>query len=97
MIRYSASASERALIGKVVCYVTRGDDLLVFLHRHQPDAGVQVPAGTIDPGEAPEAAALREAEEETGLSGFRVVGKLGEYTHHIEERPVDHRRHVFHL
>lgn len=96
LIRYSAVVSERPLIGKVVCYVTRGEDLLVFLHR-SPDSGVQVPAGTIEPGEDPEVAALREAEEETGLSGFRIVRKLGEYTHHYGGRPEDHRRHVFHM
>jgi 8-oxo-dGTP pyrophosphatase MutT (NUDIX family) len=78
----------------VVCYVVRGEDLLVFRHRSH-EAGVRVPAGTIEPGEAPEAAALREAEEETGLTGFRLVRKLGEYTHRFEGRPEDHRRHVF--
>jgi 8-oxo-dGTP pyrophosphatase MutT (NUDIX family) len=96
-MRYAAPVSERPLIGKVVCYVTRGEDLLVFVHRPEGGAGVQVPAGTIEPGEAPEAAALREAEEETGLSGFRVLRRLGEYTHRSEGRPEDHRRHVFHL
>ena len=38
-----------------------------------------------------------EVEEETGHSGFRRLRKLGEYTHRFEERPEDHRRHVFHL
>src|SRR3989442_10215656 len=89
-----AVVSDRPLIGKVVCYVTRGDDLLVFLHKFAPAAGLQVPAGTIEPGENPEDAALREAREETGYSGFCVLRKLGEYTHHFEERPEDHRRHV---
>jgi len=84
------------VIGKVVCYVVRGDELLVFRHRSH-DAGLQVPAGTIEPGEAPAAAALREAEEETGLTGLRLVRKLGEYTHPLAGRPEDHRRHVFHL
>ena len=56
-----------------------------------------MPAGTIEPGEAPAAAALREAEEETGLSGFRVLRKLGAYTHRSQGRPEDHRRHDFHL
>lgn len=97
VFRYSAYVAERPLIGKVVCYVTRGEDLLVFRHRYQPEAGVQVPAGTIEPGEDPEVAALREAEEETGLSGFCVLRKLGEYTHRYAGRPEDHRRHVFHL
>ncbi|MFF3677585.1 NUDIX domain-containing protein [Streptomyces sp. NPDC002120] len=31
------------------------------------EVGIQVPAGSIRPGKTPEAAALREAREETGL------------------------------
>ena len=47
VVRYPRRVPQRPLIGKVVCYVTRGGDLLVFLHRSH-NAGVQVPAGTID-------------------------------------------------
>lgn len=36
-----------------------------------------MPAGTIWPGEDPAEAALREAREETGLTRFTVVRKLG--------------------
>ena len=46
---------------KVLAYVTRlrnGDvELLVFDHRDAPEAGIQVPAGTIEPGESPDVAA----------------------------------------
>jgi 8-oxo-dGTP diphosphatase len=49
---------------KVLAYVLRpcatGTELLVFAHRDHPDAGVQVPAGTVEPGEDVEAAAVRE-------------------------------------
>ena len=39
---------------KVLVYVTRGHDLLVLEHTADyPDAGVQVPAGGVDPGESP--------------------------------------------
>ena len=38
----------------------------------------ELPAGTLEPGEAPRAAARRECEEETGLHPKRVV-KLGAY------------------
>lgn len=53
---------------KVLVYVTRGTDLLVLEHTADyPDAGVQVPAGGVEPGESPEAAATRELFEETGI------------------------------
>jgi ADP-ribose pyrophosphatase len=37
-----------------------------------------LPKGTIEPGETPEAVALREVREETGLSNVRVVSDLGQ-------------------
>jgi len=57
-------------IEKVVAYITRADELLGFKHTHHPEAGIQVPAGTLNPGEAPEDAVLRECFEETGLTDF---------------------------
>jgi 8-oxo-dGTP diphosphatase len=38
-----------------------------------------LPGGKIEPGEAPEAAALREVQEETGLSP-RIAGVIGVFT-----------------
>lgn len=67
-------------ITKVTSFVTRETgsagttELLVFRH---PDAGVQLPAGSVEPGEKLEAAALREVEEETGLLDARLVARLG--------------------
>ena len=40
--------------------------------------GVQTPGGTVDAGETPAEAALREAEEETGLMGFGPLRLLAE-------------------
>lgn len=37
-----------------------------------------LPKGTIEPGETPEAVALREVAEETGLRNVRIVADLGE-------------------
>jgi len=39
---------------------------------------LELPAGTLDPGESPEACALREIREETGFAAGRLV-KLGEF------------------
>jgi 8-oxo-dGTP pyrophosphatase MutT (NUDIX family) len=85
---------------KVVCYIVRDGQLLVFAHLDQPwdVSGLQVPAGSVQPGEPPERAALRESSEETGLSGLRVVRKLGEVLYDMAPyRHETQHRHVFHL
>lgn len=84
---------------KAYCYITQGDRLLVFRHVDFPEAGIQVPGGTIEPGEAPEAAALREAEEETGLRDLALVGLLGEAERDLNDRGRDeiHHRWFYHL
>lgn len=64
-------------VRKAVAYIVRDSKLLVFEHRDYPEAGVQVPAGTVGDSEDLEVAVLREAGEETGLDGLRVVGYLG--------------------
>jgi 8-oxo-dGTP pyrophosphatase MutT (NUDIX family) len=63
---------------KVFAYITRGDRLLVFAHTDFPEAGIQVPAGTVESGEATEFAVMREADEETGLTGLVLDGFLGD-------------------
>lgn len=85
---------------KVLCYVVRDGQLLVFRHTDYSyeKTGIQVPAGTIRPHEAPEEAALREAREETGFTQFRIVRKLGETTYDATPYRFEiHRRHVFQL
>jgi 8-oxo-dGTP pyrophosphatase MutT (NUDIX family) len=64
---------------KVTSFVVRGAGRAreVLLLRH-PFAGVQFPAATVEAGEAPETAALREAAEETGLTGFGPARAAGE-------------------
>lgn len=87
----------RALIRKrVVAYVTRGRELLVFDHRDEPDVPTQVPAGRVDPDESLEEGVLREVEEETGVF-VKVVAELADaeeverlYGAHV------HETHAFH-
>lgn len=61
------------IIEKVTAFVTRrteqGTDLLLFEHPH---TGIQIPAGTVEAGETPRQAVLREVAEETGLARLSV-------------------------
>ena len=93
-----ATATALFVKRKVLAYVTRGEELLVFRHRDFPEAGLQVPAGTIEEGEDPQDAALRELREESGLTDVRVVGFLGRYLYDAAPyRDEVHDRHVYHL
>jgi 8-oxo-dGTP pyrophosphatase MutT (NUDIX family) len=85
-------------VKKVVAYITSGPRLLILEHRDIPEIGMQVPAGTVDPGEDLAEAAIREAQEETGLQNLRVVSYLGTCDEDISYlRPEVHERHFFHL
>ena len=84
-------------IDKVFAYITHGDKLLIFSHPNHPEAGLQVPAGTVESGETWREAVLREAFEETGLMGLDVVRELGERLYHHEGKSQLHSRRFFHL
>jgi len=64
---------------RVFTYITYKDQLLVLDHVNQPDLVMQIPGGTIESGESPKEAAVREAEEETGLSGLKIKTFLGDF------------------
>jgi len=82
---------------KVYAYITDGNHLLVFDHLHFPEAGTQVPGGTLEPGEDPDAGVMREAREETGLDGLRMCARLGEVDRVFPELGQVHHRHYYHL
>ncbi|MBG0818389.1 NUDIX domain-containing protein [Planomonospora sp. ID82291] len=91
---------EKVTKDKALCYIVRDGRLLVFRHTDYSyeEVGIQVPAGSIRAGETPEAAALREAGEETGLKDFTIVRKLGEATYDMSPYRFEiQRRHVFRL
>jgi 8-oxo-dGTP pyrophosphatase MutT (NUDIX family) len=80
---------------RAVAYVLRGRELLVFEHRDFPDAGTQVPAGTVEDDEAPDVAVVREVYEETGVFA-QLVRELG-FTDEIAPRGEPRRNHFFEL
>ncbi len=87
---------------KAFAYITQDDSLLVFRHTDFPEAGIQVPAGTVEPGETPEAAVMREAHEETGLTGLtglELVSFLGYRRRDMTDVGVQavHHRYFYHL
>ena len=61
---------------RAVAYVVRDGALLVFDHRDAADAGTQIPAGTVEEGEDPAAAVVRDVLEECGVltNVFRALG-----------------------
>ncbi|MEV4251804.1 NUDIX domain-containing protein [Spirillospora sp. NPDC049652] len=70
---------------RVAAYVIRQRDvpeLLVFDHVGMPQAGTQVPAGGVRPGEELDRAVLREVPEETGLLTASVVRPIT-----VEDKP----------
>ncbi|GGX69697.1 hypothetical protein GCM10010358_25250 [Streptomyces minutiscleroticus] len=70
---------------RVAAYVIRHravPELLVFDHVGVPEAGTQVPAGGVKPGEGLEEAVLREVAEETGLLTATVVRPIA-----VEDKP----------
>lgn len=87
------------VIYKVFAYITHQNKLLLFRHSDFPEAGIQVPAGTVKPGEDLETAVLREAQEETGLIGLTLHAYLGEQVRGMEDvgRHEIHHRHFYYL
>ena len=83
---------------RVYLFLTRsnGDSpqVLVF-DETSSDGQVQTPGGTVEPGEEPSAAALREAWEETGLTEFGTPRLLAEDDHENQDERL--RRYFYHL
>jgi ADP-ribose pyrophosphatase len=79
--------------GGVTLVAIDGDGRVLFVRQHRHATGrwlLELPAGTLDPGEVPEVCAERELQEETGyrpqrierLGGFFTApGFLTEYLH----------------
>ncbi|HEX6121671.1 MAG TPA: GNAT family N-acetyltransferase [Ktedonobacterales bacterium] len=70
---------------KAFGYITRRHagmtQALAFTHRDFPEAGIQIPKGTVEEGEQPEEAVLREMVEETGLRALTLLGAVARDHH----------------
>src|SRR5262245_20101678 len=81
------------LVRKAYAYITReavgASAVLVFRHRDHPEAGIQVPRGTVDDGEDPAVTVVREVCEECGLCEARLIGLLAR---DVEAQPHDPTR-----
>jgi len=88
---------------KVLAYITKGNEpnleLLVFEHKHEPEAGLQVPGGTIEDDEMLIDALYREITEETGIprDELAFLGKVHKYNYYPEDKDTAYERNFFHL
>ena len=58
---------------------------MLIAHVDHPHLALQIPGGTIEPGEEPAEAALREAVEETGLTTLKLGRLLGDEVYDMRE------------
>jgi 8-oxo-dGTP pyrophosphatase MutT (NUDIX family) len=85
------------VIRKAYAYITHGERLLIFSHPDSPEAGIQVPGGTVGDGEMADDAVLREATEETGLTDLCLRALLGETEVWVPKLQQRHQRWFYHL
>lgn len=83
---------------KAYIYLTCGSRLLVFEEADDPQIGLQVPGGTLDPGESFLHGARREFREETGLELPLALDHLIDQDVLFDNRAGRdlHRRRLFH-
>lgn len=94
-----ADAAALPVLKACACVVDARGRLLVF--DHPAGGGAQLPKGTIEPGESPEAAVRRELHEESGIDHAGALESLGTLDRpgdaRLEGRPVrrPQRWHLF--
>ncbi|MDP9891855.1 8-oxo-dGTP pyrophosphatase MutT (NUDIX family) [Variovorax boronicumulans] len=71
----SGASPSDPILKACACLVDARGRLLVF--RHPGDGNTQLPKGTIEPGESPEAAVRRELLEESGIDFTGALQPLG--------------------
>ena len=83
---YLFMTRRREDVGQVLVFAHGSDRIL---------AGIQTPGGTVEPGESPSEAALREAVEETGFTEFGPPRLLAEDRYESADETLE--RHFFQL
>jgi ADP-ribose pyrophosphatase len=92
------STAEREVVlhrGAVALLAMVDEDRLCLVRNHRYAVGrtlLEVPAGTLDPGESPEATAARELAEETGYTAGRIT-RLASW--HVSPGVLSERMHLF--
>jgi 8-oxo-dGTP pyrophosphatase MutT (NUDIX family) len=88
------------IVRKVSAYITCSKQLLVFSQPDFPEAGIQIPSGTVGKEENLDRAVLREALEETGLDGLVIESYLGKRVYDmgkVTNQDVEVHRYFYHL
>jgi len=81
-------------VPKVCAYITRGDGKLLVFEGPGHD-GLQIPKGTVEPGEDPREALFREVLEESGLGALNSTRHVA--TDVWTRRLSPHKRYVRHF
>lgn len=79
--RHALDRGGQSLPSVAACYIVR-DGKLLMVRRRRPEGSLEWagPSGNVEPGETPEQAAVREVQEEVGLTVV-VERRLGERVH----------------
>jgi 8-oxo-dGTP pyrophosphatase MutT (NUDIX family) len=96
-------AARPTYVPKVCAYLTRWDGTQLLVFRGPGHDGLQVPKGTVEPGESLATALRREIAEESGLSidsasrvasdvWTRRVGPVKKYVRHFYHTDIDESR-----
>jgi len=80
---------------RVYAYVTGPKGVLILEHPSHPEAGLQVPGGTVETDESPQEAVVREVLEETTLKVVMTPVLLGRDTFDMREYGINEQQEAW--